>query len=110
MKKIILISILALTAQTCFAAIPYCNADSQTRGEETNIQDVVTNFADRLGCKIGSNCLLSWEDNQGDKFSIAWAEPCEASVRENNLPDGSTFLCNGNTCGPLGYPGWRPQQ
>lgn len=107
MKKFIFALSLLFVVQTASAAIPYCNMDSQTRGDKTNIQSVVSNFANRLGCKIGNNCLLSWEDSYGDKFSIAWAEPCELSRYEGNQVDGSTFLCHGSDCGPFGYGGYR---
>lgn len=94
--------------------IPYCTAKTLkvSSSEDAVIQEVTANFAGKMACEIGTNCLNKWNDHGITKFSIAWKQQCGPVINGiYQLGDnghGSTFVCqhypdNRTCCWPLGY-------
>lgn len=96
--------------------IPYCKDTSPSVSENTILQKLVPSFAKDMGCEIGDNCLLKWNDQGTTKFSIAWKAICGPIIDGvYQLGDqdgkGSTFVCSHDKqnvcCWPLGYDQYR---
>lgn len=95
--------------------IPYCKDTTVTTNENIILQKLVPSFAKEMGCEVGDNCLLKWDDQGTKKFSIAWKAICGPIINGvYQLGDngkGSTFVCSQSKkdvcCWPLGYDQYK---
>lgn len=114
MNKLLCFVTALFTCLNCYAAIPYCpQRKPVTSQEDKLIQILVPDFAKKMGCNAGNNCLSKWyDDGSSTKFSIAWQEVCgpviDGMYQLGDQGHGSTFICwkdksLKNCCAPLGY-------
>lgn len=112
MKYFICLTLLIPTLSQA-AYTPYCKGTEVTNAEDAVIQRLVPQFAHKMQCEIGENCLLKWDTHdKTEKFSIAWKSQCGPVVNHHyQLGDeghGSTFICEWQNqesicCWPEGY-------
>jgi hypothetical protein len=114
-KPTLVVALILALFMPCLALasyIDYCKGVHTSSAEDAVIQRLVAQFGREMGCEIGDNCLLKW-DEKGDseKFSIAWKKQCGpviGGVRQlGDDGHGSTFVCKTKgkdlCCWPLGY-------
>jgi hypothetical protein len=107
-----------LMASAAFAAkpvlIPYCKGTQVSKEENAALQMIVPAFASDMGCAVGNNCLLSFNEQPNFRaVSIAWTKRCGPVINGvyqlgNQDGLGATFTCKKSvkeevTCSPLGY-------
>lgn len=91
--------------------IPYCKGTNVSADENIILQKLVPGFAKEMGCEVGNNCILKWDDHGTKKFSIAWKSVCgpiiDGIYQLGDEGKGSTFVCSQSAqnvcCWPLGY-------
>jgi hypothetical protein len=101
--------LLLLLPSILFASYtPYCKGTEVNNIEDAVIQRLVPQFGLAMGCEIGDNCLLKWDEKGNtEKFSIAWKKQCAPQLGDNG--HGSTFVCQFKNnkksicCWPLGF-------